>query len=668
MHGNVHVHSASEGYSVVPRQLLPPPPHFTGRHEELSTLDEMLEGGPPTVIVVKGQGGVGKTALALSWLDRIRDRFPDGQLYADLTHATGEPVAPEDVLGQFLRSLDVAPHQVPAGLSERTALYRSVTAERALIVLLDNVFSAGQARVLLPASATGVTVVTSRRTLLGLLAEGAHVVQVDPLDHRNALALLTARVGERRIEQERGQAETLTALCGGLPIALCVAGARVAARPRRSLARMVDELTDERARLDGLSAEGDLSVRATFDVAYAGLPDRLQRSYRTLGLHPGPAFGVEAAAAMTGTEPREARDILEDLVDASLLEELDENSYRFHDLVRVHALDQALEHDSEETRTRVARRILEWYLAAAQDASHTVMPARRVLRYEFSAGQPPAPTNVSGHHAALNWLERQRPNLVAATHDAVQHDLPKLAYHLADALQPLFILHQHNREEVEIGELALRAAQQLGDNPAQNNMRKRLARTYTYLGHIDRAEHHIDEMLSRCRANGDRSGEASALKSLALLLVKLGRLGQAVGIFERTLELLRVLGKRRGEGLVLINLGETLVQLEDTQLALERLQRARDILASLGDPDPYNEARATAALGNAHLQHGDHEVAREALQHALDLFADQGSPRERGRAHESLAELGRRTGNDEEARRHDDIAGTLLAAPETPPD
>ncbi|WP_158885525.1 ATP-binding protein [Amycolatopsis anabasis] len=663
VHGDVHVHHGT-GEPVRPRQLLPPPARFAGRAAEVAALDRVLaEPGTNSspVVVLKGPGGVGKTALALHWLDGLADRYPDGQLYADLAHPTGEPVAPEDVLGQFVRSLGVAPQRVPAGLTERTGLYRSVTAGRELIVLLDNAVSAGQARVLLPASPRGLTVVTSRYTLLGLLADGAHVVPVAPLDEAGSLDLLASRIGDERMAAERPTAEALAELCGGLPIALCVAGARVAARPRRSLANLAAELADERERLDALSAKGDLSVRSTFDVAYAGLDSRLRHLYRTLGLHPGGTFRVEVVAAMVRAAPRPTRDALEELVDASLLEELDEGRYRFHDLIRVHALEQALADEDEETRTATIHRAVTWYLFAAQAADRAVMPARRVLTHDFgAAAEFPLPADLDQHSAALGWLEAERPNLIAATREAMQRDWFLVAYHLADALQPLFILHRHGQDAIEIGELALNAARQLDDPVAEKRVRKRLARVYTALGQTDRAERHISDLLLLSQERGDRRGEASALKSRGLLFAEAGRFAEAARVLARTVDILRGLGKRRGEALALINLGETLVRLGEHESAVVELGRARELLTSLHVPDPYNEARAARALGQAHLAGGNLEAADELLRHALVVFADQGADHERGRTHRALADLCERTGKPEESRQHAEAAGTFL--------
>lgn len=658
VHGDVHFHAPAPR-SLVPRQLPPPPPGFANRAAELAFLDQQLDG--PGVVVLKGQGGVGKSALALRWLNSVADRFPDGQLYADLVLSTGEPVAPEDVLAQFLRSLGVPPRRVPDGLAERTALFRTLTAGKSLAVLLDDAVSAAQVRVLLPASAGGVTVVTSRRPLLGLLVSGARTLPVDPLDQPAALELLGYRIGRARVEAERRPAEELVEFCGGLPIALCVAGARAAARPHRSLARMVDELTDERVRLDALSAEGDLSVRSTLDIAYADLREDLRRVYRAAGLHPGGTFGVGVVAAMIEADCPSARRALDALVDASLAEEVEEDYYRLHDLVRVHALDQA---GGADDRADIVRRALEWYLFAAQAANRIVMPARAVRGYRFSTDFA-LPRELDGHDGALGWLARHRPTLLTATRDAVNRAWSDLGYQLADALQPLLILHKHRADTLASAELALRAAQALGAPAAEARSRKHLARLSLHQGHLDRAEQHTDELLLDARSRGDRRGEAGALKTLALLYTKRDRMAEAAAALTQTVEILRALGERRGEGLALIELGETLARLGRSRDALRNLRRARDLLATLAAADPYNEARAAAALGHGHLECGDLAAARPLLEHALIVFAEQGSNYERGRTHRLVAELARRAGDDEQALRHDEVASVLLANADT---
>jgi len=305
IHGDVHFHEPPAAPSV-PRQLLAEPAYFTNRESELNRLAAVVGGrSRPPVAVLTGPGGVGKTALAMRWAHRVASGFAHGQLYADLGGFSGtEPVDPGEVLGLFLRALGVAPARVPVGLAEQTALYRSVTARRSLLLVLDNAYSAAQVRVLLPASPSCLVVVTSRSRLSGLVPEGASIIDVGPLPAAESVALLADALGEARVAAETGDAEAVARLCGGLPIALCVAAARLAGRPRLSIRRVAGDLLSERDRLRALSVGGGRPVQAAFDVSYRFLAAPAALAYRRLALHPGPAFGLGPVAALTATRTR----------------------------------------------------------------------------------------------------------------------------------------------------------------------------------------------------------------------------------------------------------------------------------------------------------------------------------------------------------------------------
>ena len=638
VHGGVHL-TVPANHDIIPRQLIPPPARFTNRRSEQALLNQAWHGrtgSAPTVLILKGPGGVGKTALALHWLGGRLADFPDGQLYADLAEPNGDPVDPDDVLGRYLRALGIAPQSVPTGLAERTALFRSVTAGRALAMLLDNAMSAAQARVLLPASPHSLVLVTSRRPLFGLLADGAQVIPVDPLDTADAVELLAGRVGAERVRAEHEPATTLARLCGGLPIALCVAAALTVARPRRSLASTVRELRAEQHRLTVLSVDAEVSVRGAFDMSYVDLSEPARRAYRIMGAHPGEDFSADLFTAAVG-----ARTPLDELVDASLVEELDAGYYRFHDLIRVHAREQSAT-DPEPDRTAAIRRMAEWYLRAALAANAAVLPARRQLVYAFPVPAPQPPAGLDDYDRALAWLERSRRAIGALIRLAADLGWADLTHQLADAAQPLFILHKHYRDAVETGEIAVPAV--AGDVAAEINLRKRLARTYSLLGEFDRAAPHITAMLAAARAAGDRRGEASAVKSQALLLARSGRPEAAVDRFRQTLAILGELDAAYDQGLTLINLGETLIELGRFDEAIAELESAALLLSAPDRPDRYNAARAAVRLGQAHLGAGHLVTARPLLTDAAATMTELDSAVERATAEAALAELTRRAG------------------------
>jgi tetratricopeptide (TPR) repeat protein len=650
---------------LIPRQLPSPPVHFTNRHRELSILDA-IRAGPgrlPGLVVLKGSGGVGKSALALRWLDLASDRFGDGELYATLSQANGSPIAVEDVLGEFLRSLGVAPDRVPARLSERVALFRSITAGRSMAVLLEDAVSAAQVKVLLPASTSSVVVVTSRQPLAGLLTEGAVTVPVDPLDARSAFDLLRQHIGTQRVESEADQVAALIGFCAGLPIALCIVAAQLALRPRRSMAKLVDELRSQPRRLDALSME-DMSVRATFDLSYRALPEEAAAAYVAIGVHPGTMVSTELVATMLRRGHRHARRALDVLVDASMLEEVDDELFRCHDLVRVHAAGEADATLDHEARASLERRALEWHLRIALVAGATVMPSRPRPHVEVlpgETGDPPAAVNE--YTGALAWLERHRQDLVALVRLAADTERHEHTYALGYAMQPLFIVHKHLRDAAEVDQLALDAALSMGDHRAEVKMRKRLARVLIQLDEFSPAQQHIDALLARSDQQGDRHGRASGLKTLARLHARLGRHDLAVDAFAEAVRILRNLGEPRRLGLALTELGTALTELGSPERAATELDEARRMLSGLDPPDPYNAARATVSLARAHLALTELDTARRLLGEAQEALERLGADRELGRAHETLAELHTAAGDEELAlehrRRADEIVRSL---------
>lgn len=322
IHGGVHIHHAAASAVAVPRELRPAPAHFTGRDRELAELDRIAAAGRerdgPAIAVISGPGGVGKSALALRWMHGVAGRFPDGQLYVDLgSPDSDEPVSLSSVRAHLLRAMGVPGELISADVSEAAALFRSITADKRIALLIENPVSAAQIRTVLPASPASAVVVASRWRLGGLALDGAEFLALEPFQARAGAELLARTVGGSR---EPDAMASLVELCGGLPIALAIVGARLVMRPGWSLARVVRDLTDERRRLAALSAEQDVSVHGVFDLSYENLAEPLARAYRWLGVHPGPNFSVDVAAALLDSPVSEASDLLETLVDASLLE------------------------------------------------------------------------------------------------------------------------------------------------------------------------------------------------------------------------------------------------------------------------------------------------------------------------------------------------------------
>jgi hypothetical protein len=337
--GDVHFHSAGAPATIAPRQLPPSPLKFVGRTAELARLDGWLDStrGRSVLVALGGSGGVGKTALGVSWLRQHAARFTDGELYIDLGGSdSSEPMAPSEALGRLLRALGISSEQLPAGLDERAALYRSVTAGKALALLLDNVVSAAQVRLLLPSSESAVVVVTSRVRLVGLALEGAQFLDLNPLSTEDAVGLLSALLGRDRVDEELSNAWVLSRLCSGFPLALAVVSARLLAHPQWTIARIVEQLKDQRRRLAALSLEDDISVQAVLDACYRDLSGRASQLYRLLAWCPGDDFPVELVTCVL-PDPVDSKEALSELVEANLVQEQIRDRYRYHDLLRVHA-------------------------------------------------------------------------------------------------------------------------------------------------------------------------------------------------------------------------------------------------------------------------------------------------------------------------------------------
>lgn len=393
----------------VPAQLPPDIADFAGRAETVAHLASALRGAAdgqaPVVATLNGLGGVGKTALAVHVAHSVRAHFPDGQLYVDLQGTSPTPADSNAVLTHFLRALGVAEGAVPDGVEQKAALYRSLIADRGVLVLLDNARDSAQVRPLLPgAPGCGVLVTTRGRTLA---LPGAHRVDVEVMDEGEALGLLGAIVGTERMAAEPNAARELVAACGGLPLAVRIAATRLASRPGRSMADFVARLRDER-RLDELRV-GDLGVEQTFRADYEAFGPDLAQAFRALALCGLPTFCRGTAAAVLDTTEAEAEAAVEALVDAGLVELYGDDHYRFHDLVGLFARRLGERYDSPGEREAAQHRFLDYLLASVRSAARLIrthgVPLDQ-LCHPDSPGRMPADADTAREwlHGAHAWL------------------------------------------------------------------------------------------------------------------------------------------------------------------------------------------------------------------------------------------------------------------------
>jgi hypothetical protein len=374
IHGGVHVRLP---LPEPPRQLAAPPRVFVGRDAELA---ELRSTAGAALVVLTGSAGVGKTTLARRWAHDISPRFPDGQLYLDLRGLGRAPsIGPDEALGGLLRTLDVPAGRMPEAASERASLYRSLTAGRSLLVVLENAPSAARVRTLLPGAGPNLVLVTSRQRLAGLSADGSAGVHVHPWDVADSVALLERILGPDRVSRERAHATALARMCGGLPLALAVVAARLVSRPKLSLARLAAELGEEAHRLRRLRTSEGVSVLSSLDLSYRGQPPWVRRVYRRLAALPGREYGPGAVALLAGS-PEQGGEAIDRLIQANLLEEVDTDRYRQHDLLYLHARQRFEADEPAAEQSRVRRACLDWYARAAEARCRPPIRPRRQRR------------------------------------------------------------------------------------------------------------------------------------------------------------------------------------------------------------------------------------------------------------------------------------------------
>ncbi|MEV4080320.1 tetratricopeptide repeat protein [Nonomuraea fuscirosea] len=647
--GDVHLH----GEDSLPKpSQLPPKPRLIDRELVIAELDGLREerSESPLTVLITGPAGVGKSTLSLAWAYMISPHFSDGQLYADLSgDSRVGPASPRAILGDFLHSLGVPTDLIPGDLAQRAALYRTVTRDQRILVLLDDAMTAAQVRPLLPSSPASITLVTSRYRLAGLLMQGARSVYVDRFDAEASLALLRDALGGERLEHQQEAATELVELCMRLPLALSLAAARLAARPSWPLREMVTALAEKQKALTALTIGDDMALNSALNLSYRALRADSARLYRLLGLVPGDRFGGDAAAALAGISKMESRRLLGELTDANLLTDIADGRYRFHHtLVRMHATQLAEAEDQHEERNLAVQRLLAWYLATAARAERRLRPYRTHLPRD--AEPPPAEiTDFGGPEDALEWLEAERTNLSAAVTLAHEHGREATAWQLADSMWALFLHMGHYMERIEVEQTGLAAARSCGDAHAEGKMLNRLGLTFNALGRHDEAAARLEEALTIWRRLGAREREIGSLRRLGLVAAGRGDLDLAIARLTDASTAFHELGSDRKTALALIDLAGVLLTQERGLDAVVHLERARRLLQSVDDS--YNRTRVRIFLGYAHADSGNYDDADRELRVALEEMSELGSSAGRAAALEGLGRLAEREGHGGEARR-----------------
>jgi tetratricopeptide (TPR) repeat protein len=648
--GDVHIHQPAatpQRNLLPPPSQLPPPSPLTGRDADLQAMDAARGS---RVILVTGQPGVGKTALAINWAHAVRADFPDGVLLADLRgHAADGPATVSEALGRFLRALGIDTRQSPSDLAELTDLYRSIMIDKKMLVILDDALTAAQVLPLLPSCPASVAVVTSRQRLSSLATRGARVIQLDRLDADAAFELLSRTIGSDRALAEPHAVRELVELCGRLPLAVCIAGARLAARSRWPVSEMAEAMAHERERLAALTMEEDMPVRTALDLSYSALPTEAARLYRLMGLFPGARFDSGVAAAIAAVPRASAKRLLGALADANLLDDATGSQYRFHDLTRLHAREMADQHEPEAARDEAIRRMLDWFLTTARSASRTVLPYREDSDLTLDIRFPPAePLRFASSSTALEWLDRELPNVLAAARLASRYRQWRVAWQLADVMWPVFLYRGRHAERLEFDRLGLDAAREGGDALGEAKMLYRIGVAVMDDGQFDQAEAYIRQALTAWQRLGHRDRMAGSLRRLGYVAMARHRPDEAADWFARALTAYREVGDDRHIAVTLSNLGDALIETGRPQDAISALEEAGSLLAN--SPDLHSRGNVLTRLGRAHDRAGHPETAVGYLREALQIMREIGSARGEADTLVALGDLDSRAGRGDEAR------------------
>jgi tetratricopeptide (TPR) repeat protein len=673
-----------DGPTARPDQVPPLTVPFSNRAAELAELDRALgaaAGGRERtgvdVGVLDGLPGVGKTAMACRWADTARDLFPDGQLYVDFAGLRGQSAGDagadvSEALVMLLRSLRVRDECIPTSLAERTALYRSHSANQRLLLVLDDVSQPAQVRPLIPKGRGSAVLVTSQGRLGELVLSGARLISLGPLDAEGGLALLTDGLGEEAVAAGRTAAECLVDLCGGLPVALQIVVARLVTDDGLTMTSLAEELSDEAGRLAGMSLPGfpqadgqrteEYSVSAVLNSSYRLLPPDAARLYRRLGRLPTGIFDAGVAAVAADVETTRAKSLLRSLVTASLLERTPEGRYRMHDLVRLHARERAAEEEPPGEEQALTERVGTHFLVLTAFADRALRADRlRIADLSALLRAADNPFAAAGGPPPLEWLDAERFTILAVLRAAARHGFHTLVWRLAEAFTALFLHRRYLaawKESLELGAESAAAAAVTASTAeeleqatqAEARLRSLLSRPLADLGELDRAGAELQIAVARAEVTDHLVLRASVQEFFGRYLDRVDP-PAAVEAYRNSLDLNTRAGEGRGVALAAYFLGCALDARGDHAEALATLREAHRDLLARAEPDLRMAARALAAIGVAHDHLGDTEEAVRVLREAVETLHDRGATHYEAQALVALADIAERTrGREDEVR------------------
>lgn len=624
---------------LLPRDV----PAFTGRGDLLGRLDGLADEhrGSSCVALLVGMPGAGKTAVAVHWAHRAADRFPGGRIHVDLGACSAHPMRPDDALAQILREIGGERPHIPAETRERVRLWRSWTAARKVLLVLDDVADSEQVRPLLAYGPGCMTLITGRSTPEALVAvSGAVPIDVPVLPPGDAVTLVRTIIGADRADREPGAVQALAERCAGLPIALRIAAAKIAVRPRRAIAGLANELLGSRRLAALRSADSPtVAVASVFDASYTGLPADACRVLRLIGLVPGPTFTAEAVSRLLGVPEESAGPPLDTLERAHLVEPVDTARYRVHALLLEYCRVRLAAEESADDRAAAFGALLDGYVAAA--AFHRHRLGRLGRRSASEGAGASGEVDAVARRAALDWFAGEWQNLAAAARAAHDDGRWEVTGRLADALSDVLLLSRHIHENIEVQRLAVHAAKRQGDGPLQVLSLQRLARCQRELGEYPAALDHADRALALAAQLGEQALGSESRRILGSIRWRLGQYDAALEETRSALRLARACGDARAEASALSLLAKIERRRGRYRSAYASARAALDIWRHIGAQE--NEADALDTMART-LYDGSSRTsdALDLEQRARELFHHYGDPRGEADALDGMARLLRR--------------------------
>ncbi|MGB3439272.1 MAG: BTAD domain-containing putative transcriptional regulator [Actinophytocola sp.] len=641
----------------VPAQLPADVTAFTGRAGELDELARVASaaGREPVVVCLTGTAGAGKTATAVHWGHRVRDRFPDGQLYLDLRgYDPEQPVPPEDALAAFLTALLPSGTEIPLGEAERAARFRTEVTGRRMLVVLDNAATVDQVRPLLPGTPTCVVVVTSRDSLGGLVAlHGAHRVAVGQLPGADAVALLRRLAGER-VDAEPEAAAALADRCVRLPLTLRLAAELAVSRPATPLSRLVDELRADQRTLDLLSGGDDqrAAVRSVFSWSLRQLSADATRAFTALGRHPAPTFDAYVLAALADCPLDRARTVLDSLVRAHLVQPAGSDRYGMHDLLKAYAAESGEAGDAHAALDRV----YGYYLATVAAAMDLLYPGEAHRRPRVGTAAGPVP-ELAGTDDARDWLDAELPTLEVLAAGAAAHGRPEHAV----VLSALLFRHLdgiHDTVALAIHGHGRAAARATGDRAAEANALNALGGAHLQAGRSEAAMADMWAAFELFGELGDLLGQARALCNVGMVEERAGRYRVAGRVFARAVARCEEAGDVYVQAHVLTRLGTTEARVGDVDAGREHLRHALDLHRRAGHR--FGEAWSMVGLGEIAAEEGRFADAVDLHTEAADLFGVLGHRDSEAWAVDGVGRAETLLGRPADAVRHHQLALDLF--------